>query len=185
MRSTLFRVPACVISLSLIFASMAGQSEAPGGGPSVTMAPVPLADLIRGSQGKVDLRFRISPKFHINSNRPSSQYLIPTTLKLDAPTDIAIGKIRYPAGTDVTFPFAPDEKLNVYSGEFEIAVAVHPLRSVVPGAYKIRGQLRYQACDDRACYPPKNVPVEFDVRVRKATSVRSVHRTPQSPHIHN
>ena len=39
---------------------------------------------------------------------------------MDLPTDIILGKIEYPEGKDLTFPFSPEQKLNVYSGDFTI-----------------------------------------------------------------
>ena len=66
----------------------------------------------------MNLRFRVGSGFHVNSNQPKSEFLIPTVLKLSAPTDIVIGKVSYPAGTEMSFAFAPDDKLSVYTGEF-------------------------------------------------------------------
>jgi hypothetical protein len=87
-------------------------------------------------------------------------------------------------GQDLSFPFSPDEKLNVYTGDFTIAVTVHPLHSVVPGKYVMHGVLRYQACDNAQCFPPKTVPVNFDVKVVKEAAMH--HKNPaQSPHVHN
>ena len=125
------------------------------------MAAVPLTTAQRATQTMVNLNFRVPPGYHINSNTPKSEFLIPTALKMDLPTDIILGKIEYPAGEDPTFPFSPDEKLSVYSGDFTIARRVHPLESVVPGKYVMHGVLRYQACDNAACYPPKNFAREF------------------------
>ncbi len=155
-----------------------------GPSPSVTMVPVPLTTTPRAAQTMVDLNFRVGGGFHINSNVPKSEFLIPTTLRIDVPTDIILGKIEYPAGEELNFPFSPDEKLSVYSGDFTIAVAVHPLASVVPGKYEMHGVLRYQACDKAACYPPKNLPVSFEVKVVKQPAAH--HANPaQSPHVHN
>lgn len=148
------------------------------------MAPLPLTTAQRAKATTVDLDFRVPIGYHINSNTPKDEFLIPTALKMDLPTDIVLGKIDYPAGQDVSFPFSPDEKLSVYSGDFTIAVAVHPLASVVPGKYQIRGVLRYQACDNSACYPPKNLPVSFEVKVIREPAAH--HANPaQSPHVHN
>ena len=104
-----------------------------GKAPSVTLAPVPLVTAPRATQTPVNLNFRVARGFHVNSNTPKSEYLIPTALKMDLPTDIVLGKIEYPAGEELAFPFSPDEKMSVYSGDFTVAVAVHPLTSVVPG----------------------------------------------------
>jgi len=170
-----------LIVLAAVAAS--GQIIGAAKAPSVSMAPAPLLSIRPGKPGSVELRFRITPGFHINSNAPKSEFLLPTSLKLDAPTDIVIGRISYPKGQEMTFPFAPDEKLSVYSGTFGVSVLVRPLHTVLPTKYMIHGQLRYQACDKAACYPPKTLPVKFEVRVTKAP--RPARRNPaQSPHVH-
>lgn len=153
-------------------------------GPSVTMVPVETVNAQRAAQTVVRLNFRVSPGFHINSNTPKSEFLIPTALKMDLPTDIVLGKIEYPEGKDLKFPFSPDETLNVYSGDFTVNLTVHPLASVSPGKYLMRGLLRYQACDNAQCFPPKSLPVSFDVKVTKEPA--TYHSNPaQSPHVHN
>jgi hypothetical protein len=155
-----------------------------GKAPSLTFGAVPLVTAQRAQQTMVDLNFRVPAGYHINSNTPKSEFLIPTALKMELPTDIVLGKIAYPAGEDASFPFSPDEKLSVYSGDFTIAVAVHPLHSVVPGKYEMHGVLRYQACDNTACYPPKTLPVKFEIKVVKEPPEH--HANPaQSPHVHN
>ena len=151
--------------------------------PSVSLAPVPLVTIPGGKKGEVELRFRVARGFHINSNTPKSEFLIPTVLKLDTPTDIIVGKVTYPPGADMSFAFAPDEKLSVYSGEFTVAVLVRPLHTVIPGKYAFRGQLKYQACDNAACYPPKQLPVQFEVKVSKAAVAHKANPA-QSPHAH-
>jgi len=151
--------------------------------PWVTVAPIPVLTVTQGQQGSVNVQFRVAPGFHINSNMPKSQFLIPTALKMDPPTDIAIGRVSYPDGKDMSFPFAADEPLNVYTGDFAVELAVHPLHTVVPGKYAMHGQLKYQACDNAACYPPRTVPVEFQVHVLKAPR-KGGHNPPQSPHAH-
>ena len=163
---------------------LAGWTWAQSGkSPSVTMVPVDTVTVPKATQTMVPLNFRVASGFHINSNTPKSEFLIPTALKMDVPTDIVLGKIEYPAGKDLAFPFSPDEKLNVYSGDFTINVAVHPLSSVIPGKYVMRGVLRYQACDNAQCFPPKTLPVSFDVKVVKGASQH--HANPaQSPHVH-
>jgi hypothetical protein len=175
-------VPALCAALSA--ATLVAQ-ESPGRkAPSVTMAPPSVATIVRGKAGTVELQFRIASGFHINSNTPSEEYLIPTVLKLDPPTDIVIGKITYPPGEEMSFAFAPDEKLSVYTGDFAVAVSVRPLASVLPSKYEFRGTLKYQSCDNAACYPPKQLPVAFEVKVVKAPAPPAKNPA-QSPHAHN
>jgi len=149
----------------------------------VKVAPVATVTAVQGKPSTVSLAFRVASGYHINSNQPKAEYLIPTVLKVEATTDIVIGKTTYPAGKDMSFAFAPDEKLNVYTGDFKVDVLVRPLMSVQSGKYIVRGTLKYQACDNQACYPPKQLPVSFDVKIAKAPAAR--HRNPaQSPDVH-
>jgi hypothetical protein len=161
-----------------------GSQDIPGRKtPSVSMAPAPVMAVTRGKSNPLHLRFRVASGFHVNSNKPKSEFLIPTVLKLSAPTDIVIGRVTYPAGTEMSFAFAPEDKLSVYSGEFPVVVEVRPLAEVIPARYMIRGELKYQACDNAACYPPRKLPVQFEIKVVKAPPPRR--RNPgQSPHVH-
>jgi hypothetical protein len=170
--------------VSLFCGQLFSQEDIPGKkSPSITMAEVPLTVVTRGKGGSVDLQFRIASGFHVNSNTPTQEYLIPTALKLNAPTDIVVGRITYPVGDQMAFAFAPDEKLSVYSGAFAIGVIVRPLVSVLPGKYEFRGKLKYQACDKAACYPPKELPVQFEIKVVK--SAPPPRKNPgQSPRAH-
>ncbi len=146
-------------------------------------APVAIA---RGKATPVTLQFKVQPKYHINSNQPTSELLIPTVLSLQPPTDVVVGKITYPAGVDATFAFAPTETLNVYAGRFDITALVNAAKIATPGKYRVHGYLKYQACDDKACYPPKKLPADFDITILKSngSSGSGVVRRGQSPHIH-
>lgn len=129
------------------------------------VAPV---NISAGFSQKVVLEFRVGPTYHINSNLPKSDLLVPTRLLLSPPKELAVSKIQYPAGLDASFPFAPTETLNVYAGRFAITAVVNAPRTTAAGTYRMQGTLRYQACDNRACYPPKQLPVEFEVKVQKS-----------------
>ena len=131
------------------------------------MAPVGDVHLVAGSSTTLEMAFRVGSGFHINSNKPHEEFLIPTALKLKPPPQVVVAGLEYPPGQDETFPFAPNDKLNVYSGDFSInAVLKAPAKSA-PGTYTVKGELTYQACDKAACYPPKTMPVEFHVIVAK------------------
>ncbi len=148
----------------------AGFAVAQGPGervPSVVMAPVGNVQVRAGASTAVNLDFRIGPDFHINSHTPKSELLIPTVLKLTTPDQVTIADVKYPPGQDVTFPFSPDEKLSVYSGDFSIDTVVKAPANAAAGTYPVTGTLRFQACDHSACYPPKTIPVQFQVTVVK------------------
>jgi hypothetical protein len=173
-----------LFTLGSLISAISATAQVPPPPPPVTVAAIPVTTAQRGTQTIVNLNFRVPPGYHINSNTPKSEFLIPTALKMDLPTDIILGKIEYPPGEDLTFPFSPDEKLSVYAGDFTVALSVHPLQSVVPGKYLMRGVLRYQACDNAACYPPRTLPVSFEVKVVKEPAGHKANPA-QSPHVHN
>jgi len=131
----------------------------------VTLEPSPEVTLTRGKPAKAAVRFRIQAGYHVNSNQPHSDLLIPTELKLDANPAVSVGKIEYPKGEDFSLSFSK-EKLNVYQGDVTIQVPLSAAKGAKPGAYVLKGTLRYQACNDNACFPPKDAPLEITVRVR-------------------
>lgn len=147
----------------------------------VTFEGASQATIVPGKPTPVELRFKVKDGFHVNSNQPKSDLLIPTALKLDVPTDLAAGSIVYPPGKDISFPFDPSEKLNVYTGDFTVKAKLAAAHTASAGNFTVHGTLRYQACSDNACYPPRDAPVDFDVHVAKAARAHST--TPQSPHI--
>lgn len=131
----------------------------------VTFEGASPATITPGKPAEVELKFRVKEGFHVNSNKPKSELLIPTALKLEPATNLAAEDISYPPGKDISFPFDPSEKLNVYSDDFTVKAKLSATKASHPGNVTVHGQLRYQACSDNACFPPKNIPVQFDVQV--------------------
>ena len=130
------------------------------------------ANVTPGKPADVDLKFRVKDGFHVNSNKPNSELLIPTTLKLSPPSDLSTATITFPPGKDISFPFDPSEKLNVYSDAFTVKAKLLAAQTALAGNFTVHGELRYQACSDNACYPPKTIPFQFDVHVVGASAKR-------------
>ena len=133
----------------------------------VSVEQAPAITIARGKTANTTLRFQVSQGNHVNSNKPGSELLIPTRLKIEPPAGISVGKVTYPVGKDLTFDFAPDEKLNVYTGSFDVTVQLRASAGA-SGSLPVHGELTYQACNDRACFPPRHLPVEFEVNVSSA-----------------
>lgn len=112
-----------------------------------------------GKASPVSLHFRIAPGLHINSHAPKDEFLIPTVLSFPADSGVRLENAAYPAGVDFVLPADPKTKLNVYSGEF----AVQAKLTAQPGDHLVEAKLRYQACDQNACMPPKTITVPIDV----------------------
>lgn len=112
-----------------------------------------------GKPSAVALHFRIAPGLHINSHAPKDSYLIPTVFTIPAGAGAVLKNAAYPQGVDVTLPADPTTKLNVYTGEFTIDARIVAQK----GNHLVEAKLRYQACDNNACMPPKTITVAIDV----------------------
>lgn len=109
-----------------------------------------------GKPATLELRFHLLQGYHVNSHTPKQQFLIPTTLTLQPAAGVKAGEPEFPQGTPYSFSFDPTDKLDVYAHDFIIKL---PVVSAA-GAHSIDGALRYQACDNASCYPPKNLPIK-------------------------
>ena len=101
---------------------------------------------------------------HVNSSRPNSEYAIPTTVKLSA-VGARVGTVSFPRGKNRKFAFSEDT-INVYEGRTAFGFNV-----IVPANYKgstvkVRAVVRYQACTDEVCYPPKTKEITLTAQVR-------------------
>jgi hypothetical protein len=109
-----------------------------------------------GKQAVVELRFHMVPGYHVNSHTPKSQLLIATVLTLQPADGVKAGPLEYPPGKPYSFSFDPSEKLDVYMGDFTIKLPV----VATAGPHTVDGSLKYQACDNASCYPPRTLPVK-------------------------
>ncbi len=158
-RKLVLAVAACVLTIA---------AAAQGGPPTVSQIAPPTVTLTPGHKAPVLLQFRVGDNFHINSHKPLDELLLPTELKLSPPTEIMVSNVIYPQGHMLQLPFSPDSKLSVYSGDFDVNATVRAAQNMPPGTFRIHGELKFQACNDRQCFPPKTIPILFDVKVVKA-----------------
>ena len=154
----------CFVLLGTIFAQ---DSLRPKSRSYVTTDAVPTATLQAGKTANVGVHFRVNPGYHVNSHTPGSELLIPTSLNFTPLQKIKTGQIVYPKAQELALPFDPNEKLSVYSGDLVTEVPVIVAKDAAAGQYSLKGELKYQACNDNACFPPKTLPVEITVIVKK------------------
>ncbi len=151
---------------ALALCAAAALAQVVGGRPQlVSSAPVEPVTLQPGRSAAVQFLFRVNPGMHINSNTPGSALLVPTRLDLPLPAGLKWAKLAYPPGHEFTVQYS-DEKLSVYSGDFEVDGTLAAARQAKPGTYQVAGMLHYQACNDRQCFPPNKLPVELRVVVK-------------------
>lgn len=113
--------------------------------------------------GEVDyhLKVRLPEGCHANSVKPSEEYMIPFSMKW-TPGGVEAADVQYPKASMEKYSFS-DKPLSVYTGEFELVTKFHRSASATPGPSFLSGKLRYQACNDRMCFPPKTLDVKLPV----------------------
>lgn len=116
----------------------------------------------RSARGTVVLS--IPGGLHTNSNRPGNKYQIPTTVRLTA-AGARVSGPTYPRGVNRKFQFS-ETVINVYEGTVRF-----PFTITVPAGFRgntvsVRAVVRYQACTDEVCYPPRNKEITITARVR-------------------
>ena len=112
-----------------------------------------------GKPSQLALHFRIAQGLHINSHTPTDEFLIPTTFSIPDGSGVELKSAAYPAGTVMALPVDPSTRLSVYTGEFIIQARI----VATAGDHLVEGKLRYQACDNNQCMPPKTITVAIDV----------------------
>jgi hypothetical protein len=100
---------------------------------------------------------------HVNSNRPSSEYAIPTVVSVRG-SGVKVTGVTYPRGKNRKFQFS-ENPINVYEGRVNFPFAVTVPAGFRGNAIKVIATVRYQACTDEVCYPPKTKNVTLTARV--------------------
>lgn len=118
----------------------------------------------RGGSARGTIVMDIPGGLHVNSNRPNSEYAIATTIRASAP-GAKIGAVSYPRGKSRRFQFS-DDAINVYEGRTVFNFNVNVPANFKGNTVRVRAVVRYQACTDEVCYPPKNKEITLTARVR-------------------
>ncbi|TDI26904.1 MAG: hypothetical protein E2P06_01360, partial [Acidobacteria bacterium] len=141
--------------------------------PDVAITSVVETDAVHaGTTARVALAVTLDPGFHVNSNTPLDEFLIPTVLTLDPPAGISLAGVAFPEAI-LLEQLGAEQPLAVFEEEFLIGAALTLDAALPPGSYAVPGTLRYQACNDRMCFTPTNVPIQFDLTVAPATQALS------------
>ncbi len=159
-------LPLSLVALLTLALPVAGQF----GGESAKKATLELkADRSAydpGATARLAGVVEVERKWHVNSNTPSYDYLIPTVLKLELPEGFGEPRFTYPSHKMQKFEFTT-EPIAVYDGKVAIFAEVE-VPSDFAGSVEIQGILRYQACDHSRCLPPTNALASLELVVGTA-----------------
>jgi thiol:disulfide interchange protein DsbD len=119
----------------------------------------------RNAALRVKIPLAVKEGYHVNSNQPSEEYLIPLKLTWTEMGALEGGAVTYPKPALEKYEFS-EQPISVYTGSFDLVAdfKVAPKAPAGPGAST--GTLRYQACSNRACYPPKTLKITVSYQVQ-------------------
>lgn len=156
MRKGLLKLAAAsAFSVAALFASGAQAQSVSGSIGNGTVE--------RGKSARGSVVLSIPGGLKANSNRPGSEYAIPTTVNVSG-RGFTVSRVTYPRGKNKKFSFS-ENAINVYEGR-----VAFPFTVTVPAGYKgdtirVNASVRYQACTDEVCYPPKTKQVTLTAKV--------------------
>ena len=131
----------------------------------LTLGGLPKVIGKRGAAVQAKIPLAVRPGFHVNSNTPSEEYLIPLKLTWKSTGALEGGQIAYPKPSLEKYEFS-EKPLSVFTGNFDVVANFKVAANAPAGPGAAVGQLRYQACSDRACFPPKTIEVAIPYQVQ-------------------
>ncbi len=117
-----------------------------------------------GESVELTLRAELAPGHHVNSDKPSDKYLIPLRLTWTA-DPLRVAAVEFPEPKMERYAFS-DKPLSVFTGDFDIVTRFEAPAAAAHGRHAVTGALRYQACTDNLCLPPKTIPVQMTVDIK-------------------
>jgi len=166
---------AVLLALSTILLSSANSGAAAQAGASLPAASsvakphafVSVDEAPAGHSFEVAVVVDILNGYHMNSHKPTEDYLIPTSLNFGSVAGIRELETNYPDGQMLKFDFS-QEKLSVYSGSVTIRAKLAVDSGAAPREITLPFTLRYQACNMSACLPPTKVSVPVKLKIAAA-----------------
>ena len=117
----------------------------------------------RNAVQPLEFTIQVRNGYHVNSNKPADEYLIPLRWTFEGP--VSVSEVVYPAPKMQKFEFS-QKPMSVYEGDFKTTAKVKVGPGVPVGTQLVVGKLRYQACNDRMCLPPRTLEVKVPVEIR-------------------
>lgn len=136
-------------------------------GPEVEYTVTPESEAFApGASARFVVSFKLSKGWHVNAHEPLDEFLIPTVLSVDTPEGVQPSAVVYPEHQLFTFSFS-EEPLAVYEREFHLGLILELAEDLAADTYALQAALRYQACNDKQCAPPKTLDLAIPLKVAK------------------
>lgn len=122
----------------------------------------------QGDEFKTTLEITIDQTWHINSQKPNDDFLIPSEITAKG-NGVKLIKVIYPEAHNIKLAFS-EELVSVYEGTASAKLTFRVDKNAPVGKQKVQVTLDYQACNDMTCMPPNDVAAEFEIEVTENQS---------------
>ena len=150
-------------NLSLVIVLMAAAAAFSNISAQSVSGSIAGGAVTRGKAARATVVLSIPGGLHVNSNRPNSEYAVATVVRASAP-GVKIGPVSYPRGKNRKFSFS-ENTINVYEGRTSFGFNVTVPTTFRGNRVSVRVAVKYQACTDEVCYPPKTKEVTLTAKV--------------------
>lgn len=106
------------------------------------------------------LNVSVLPGFHVNSDKPKDEFLIPLKLSWSGPLEEQ--SVTYPKPEEAK---VGNQVVTVFTGKFQLQTTFQTPANAPKGNAAMVGKLRYQACNNEMCFRPSTVEVKLPVTV--------------------
>lgn len=119
----------------------------------------------RGAVIDAKIPLVVDPGFHVNSNTPSDETLIPLAVTWKSTGALQGGKVTYPKPSFEKYALL-EKPLSVFTGNFEVVAHFKVAPNAPAGPGVAVGQVKYQACNSNTCFPPKTAEVTLPYSIQ-------------------
>src|SRR5258708_12150271 len=164
--SNFFRIPGTLLCAALALAcSPAVRAQVFAQGNVLNFTPPRKVVAKLGATVDAVLPLDLRPGYHVNSNTPSDEYLIPLRLTWN-PGPLEAAGFAFPQPRMEKYSFS-EKPLSVFTGDFQIVTHFKAPANATPGPATLTGKLRYQACNNSMSPPPTTLPASPHVSIAK------------------
>jgi len=117
---------------------------------------LPAEQFAKQNSYSILIELKVGNGWHINSNQPLEEFLIPTEIKFDDTEGISYGKLVYQSPELRNFSFS-ETKVSVYEGKSYVKTTITINPDFPEEELVIRGTVFYQACNDESCMAPTQI----------------------------
>ncbi len=114
----------------------------------------------KGRAVQASVIIEIPKGLHVQSSKPLDKFLIPTKLDVEAPQGIKVGAISYPRAITRQLGFST-KPVAVYENKAVIRFNVTVPANYGGSSFELKGNLRFQACNNDSCFPPQTREVKL------------------------